>query len=100
MDVLGLLATVTQDCGRVGIHDLRLNLLEQQAESLGFLVEQIMLAKNASNIEYEKESLAVLRNYQNRSVISVVFGDIFLEDTKNSATIYSQESVCAAFILS
>ena len=82
MDVAGLFTTVTQDYDRVSIHGVRRILLEQQAEMLGFPVEQMMLTKDASGKDYEEEFLAILRSYRNRGVISAVFGDIFLQDVK------------------
>jgi uncharacterized protein (TIGR00290 family) len=82
MDVVGLLTTVTQEYDRISIHGVRRVLLEQQAESLGFPVEAMLLTKGAVDKDYEKEFLSILRSYRNRGVLSVVFGDIFLEDVK------------------
>jgi uncharacterized protein (TIGR00290 family) len=82
LEVVGLLTTVTQEYDRISIHGVRRVLLEQQAESLGFPVEEMLLTKDAANKDYENEFLAILRGYRNRGAISVVFGDIFLEDVK------------------
>ena len=82
MDVQTLLTTVTQEYDRVSIHGVRRVLLEQQAESLGFPVDEMMLAKGAADEDYEQEFLAITRSYRNRGVLGVVFGDIFLEDVK------------------
>jgi uncharacterized protein (TIGR00290 family) len=83
MDVQALLTTVTQEYDRVSIHGVRRVLLEQQAESLGFPADEMMLAKGATDADYEQEFLAMVRSYRNRGVSGVVFGDIFLEDVKN-----------------
>ena len=82
MDVVGLLTTVTQDYDRVSIHGVRRILLEQQAASLGFPVEEMLLAKGAADEDYEQDFLTILRSYRNRGILSVVFGDIFLEDVR------------------
>jgi uncharacterized protein (TIGR00290 family) len=82
MDVLELLTTVTQDYDRISIHGVRRVLLEQQAESLGIPLEEMLIPKGASDREYEQELLTLLRSHRNRRVISVVFGDIFLEDVR------------------
>jgi len=82
MEVVGLVTTVTEDYGRVSIHGVRQALLEEQAASLDFPVEEMLLAKGAADKDYEQEFLSTLRSYRNRGVISVVFGDIFLEDVK------------------
>ncbi len=82
MEVLELLTTVTQDYDRISIHGVRRVLLEQQAEALGLLLEKMLIPKGASDFEYEKELLTLLRSHRNKGVISMVFGDIFLEDVK------------------
>jgi uncharacterized protein (TIGR00290 family) len=81
-EVLALLTTVTEDYDRVSMHGLRRILLEQQAESLGYPLEKILIPKNASNQEYESKMEEALLKYKNRGVNSVVFGDIFLEDVR------------------
>jgi uncharacterized protein (TIGR00290 family) len=83
MDVVGLLTTVTQDSERIRVHGVRRALLEQQTESLWFPVEKMVLAKGATDQDYENQFLTILKNYRDRGVLSVAFGDIFLEDVKN-----------------
>ncbi|MCW4009772.1 MAG: diphthine--ammonia ligase [Candidatus Bathyarchaeota archaeon] len=82
MDVVGLLTTVTQEYDRVSIHGIRRILLEQQAKSLGFPVEEMLLPTGAADKDYEKELLTRLQRHQTQGVTTVVFGDIFLEDVK------------------
>jgi uncharacterized protein (TIGR00290 family) len=82
MDVLALLTTVTQEYNSVSVHGIRRALLEQQAESIGFPVEEMLVPKGVANQDYENEFLTILRSYRNHGVTSVVFGDIFLEDVK------------------
>jgi len=81
-EVLELLTTVTKDYDRVSIHGVRRVLLEQQARSLGFELEKMIISKGASDEDYEREMLKVLTRHQTNGVFSVVFGDIFLEDVK------------------
>ncbi len=81
-EVLALLTTVTEDYDRVSMHGLRRILLEQQAESLGYPLEKILIPKNASNQEYESKMEEALLKYKSIGVNSVVFGDIFLEDVR------------------
>jgi len=81
MDV-ELLTTVTQEYDRISIHGVRTVLLERQAEALGLPLEKMMLPKGATDKDYEIELLTLLRSHRNRGVLSVVFGDIFLQDVK------------------
>ncbi len=80
--VAALLTTVTEDYQRVSMHGVRRALLQQQADALGFPLEEIMISKQSSNDEYEAKMAEVLRRYEEQGVRSVVFGDIFLEDLK------------------
>jgi len=82
IEVLELLTTVTQEYDRVSIHDVRTVLLEKQAEALDLPLEKMMLPKGAADKDYEKELLTTLRSHRNRGVLSVIFGDIFLQDVK------------------
>jgi uncharacterized protein (TIGR00290 family) len=81
-EVLELLTTVTKDYDRISIHGVRRVLLEQQALSLGFELEKMIISKGASDEDYEREMLRVLTRHRINGVFSVVFGDIFLEDVK------------------
>ncbi len=81
-EISALLTTVTEDYDRVSMHGVRRVLLEQQAESLGIPLEKIYITKNASNDDYEVKMRNKLMEYQGRGVLSVVFGDIFLEDLR------------------
>jgi uncharacterized protein (TIGR00290 family) len=81
-EILALLTTVTEDYDRISMHGVRCILLEQQAESLGLPLEKVYITKSASDDEYETKMRNKLMDYKNRGVLSVVFGDIFLEDLR------------------
>jgi uncharacterized protein (TIGR00290 family) len=81
-EISALLTTVTEDYDRISMHGVRRILLEQQAESLGIPLEKVYITKNASDDEYETKMKDKLTDYKNRGVLSVVFGDIFLEDLR------------------
>ncbi|MFA5771714.1 MAG: diphthine--ammonia ligase [Thermoplasmata archaeon] len=81
-EISALLTTVTEDYDRISMHGVRRILLEQQAESLGIPLEKVYITKNASNDEYEAKMRDMLMEYQSQGVLSVVFGDIFLEDLR------------------
>ena len=81
-EVVALLTTVTEDYQRISMHGVRRALLERQAESLGFPLEEILISKQSSNDEYESKMTEALMRYKEQGVMSIVFGDIFLEDLK------------------
>ena len=81
-EIAALLTTVTEDYNRVSMHGIRKTLLELQAESLGLRLENVFIPKEASQEKYDSAMLDILTKYKKRGVMSVVFGDIFLEDVK------------------
>ncbi len=81
-DVNTLVTTVNKQLGKVSMHAIPENLLEDQAKSIGLPLYKIYFSEEASMEEYSlamKESLKMLvaSNYG-----YAVFGDIFLEDLK------------------
>jgi len=80
--ISALVTTVTEDYDRISMHGVRRILLERQAASLGFPLEQVLISKNGSNEEYEAKMGQVLAKYKAAGVNTVVFGDIFLEDLR------------------
>ena len=81
-EVAALLTTITEDYERISMHGVRLALLEEQAKSLGFPLEKVLISKNATNEEYEEKMEELLLKYSKREVKTVAFGDIFLEDVR------------------
>jgi len=81
-EIVSLITTVTEEYERISMHGVRRILLERQADSLGLPLEQVYIAKNCSNDEYESKMRTVLLKYRDKGVSAVAFGDIFLEDLR------------------
>ncbi len=81
-DVVKLVTTVTKDYDRISIHGVRRVLLETQTESLGIPLEEMFIPKGASDADYESELLKTLSRHRANGILSVLFGDIFLEDVR------------------
>ncbi len=81
-EISALLTTVTKDYDRISMHGVRRVLLEQQADSLGYCLDQVFISKSASNEEYETKMREILEKYLKAGISTVVFGDIFLEDVR------------------
>jgi len=81
-EILALLTTVTKDYDRISMHGVRRILLEQQADSLGYRLEQVFISRSASNEEYEAKMREILEKFLKASVCVTAFGDIFLEDVR------------------
>lgn len=80
--VAALVTTVTQGYDRISMHGVRRVLLEQQATSLGFPLEIVLISNQASNEEYELQMEKLLSRYKRSGINKVAFGDIFLEDLR------------------
>lgn len=80
-DVRYLLTTVNKTVGRVSMHGVREELLQAQAEALGFPLLKVEVTEG-SNEEYERQMQAVLLQAKAEGIGHVIFGDIFLEDLR------------------
>ena len=81
-EVVALLTTVTDAYDRISMHGVRRSLLAAQAESLGLPLCEVSIAPGAGNDEYEANMGAALKEFHDRGIETVAFGDIFLEDLR------------------
>ena len=81
-EVTTLLTTCNEHFQRVSMHGVRLELLEQQANSIGLPLEKVFVSQRSSNEEYQQKMSDCLRAHKAQGVTGCVFGDIFLEDLK------------------
>lgn len=81
-EVVSLLTTCNEHFQRVSMHGVRLELLEQQAGSIGLPLEKVFVSRRSSNEEYQQKMSASLLAHKARGVTGCAFGDIFLEDLK------------------
>ena len=80
--VVALLTTITAEHDRLDMHDIRISLIERQAQALGLPWEKVEVSSHTSNADYEPDLVQVLRRYRESGVTGVVFGDIFREDLR------------------
>lgn len=81
-EIVALLTTVTEGYDRISVHGVRTTLLECQADSLKCALEKVVIPRTCSNDEYEARMRVGLDKYRKAGVLSVVCGDIFLEDVR------------------
>ena len=82
LEVSRLITTVNQHFGRVSMHGLRRELLEQQALALGIPLSIIDIPREPSMEDYGVLMEKALHRLQNDGFTHCGFGDIFLEDLK------------------
>jgi len=81
-DVVALLVTVTREFRRVSMHGVRIELVEQQAHSLGVPLRQATISRACGNEEYERAMKESLEQAYKEGVEAVICGDLFLEDVR------------------
>jgi uncharacterized protein (TIGR00290 family) len=81
-EIIALLTTISEEYNRVSMHGVRTELLELQANLLGFPLVLVPVPKSPSNAEYERRMGAALEKLKLQGVSTALFGDIFLEDVR------------------
>lgn len=79
--VVSLHTVIGKNTARVGMHGVREELIELQAQAIGLPLEKIYLDAAEDHIAYE----TCMKDYYKRSaqnIDAIVFGDIYLEDLK------------------
>jgi uncharacterized protein (TIGR00290 family) len=74
-----LLATVTEEYGRVSMHGVRRSLLRRQAAATRVPLVEIEIPANCTNDLYESRMAAAFASAELSTVDEVAFGDLFLE---------------------
>jgi uncharacterized protein (TIGR00290 family) len=81
-EIACLLTTISDPFHRVSMHGVREELLDSQAESLGFPLQKVMIPYPCPNTVYEEKMRETLEIWKERGVTHVIFGDLFLEDIR------------------
>ncbi|MBI3510260.1 MAG: diphthine--ammonia ligase [Bacteroidetes bacterium] len=81
-DVNYLLTSVNIAHQRISMHGVRIELLKQQADSIGIPLKLIELPEQPGMAEYEMEMEKKINEISNEGIHHSIFGDIFLEDLK------------------
>ena len=82
-EVVSLLTTVSEQYKRISHHGVRVELLEQQAAALGIYLHKLYLpGANCSFEDYEAIMKKAMLEYKNKGILTVAFGDVFLQDLR------------------
>lgn len=80
-DVKYLLSTINGNSKRLSMHGVREELIEAQSASIGIRLLKVYVCE-ADNTEYERQMTETLLKVKEEGIITVAFGDIFLEDLR------------------
>jgi uncharacterized protein (TIGR00290 family) len=81
-EVAGLLTTFNEAAGRVAMHAVRRELVEQQAAAAGLPLWAVPLPWPCSNEKYESLMAQTCARAVSEGIEGVAFGDLFLEDVR------------------
>ncbi|NGY37045.1 diphthine--ammonia ligase [Flavobacterium sp. XN-5] len=77
-----LLTSVSAEFQRVSMHGVRIELLQQQAKSIGLPLEIMQIPEMPTMEAYESVMENTLEKLKKQGVTHSVFGDIFLDDLR------------------
>ncbi|MBP6586861.1 MAG: diphthine--ammonia ligase [Flavobacterium sp.] len=77
-----LLTSVNQQFQRVSMHGVRVELLEQQAKSMGLPLKIMQIPEMPTMEAYEAVVQTTLSKLKKQGITHSIFGDIFLEDLR------------------
>lgn len=77
-----LLTSVSEQFQRVSMHGVRIELLKQQAKSIGLPLEIMQIPEMPTMEAYESVMENTLEKLKKQGVTHSVFGDIFLDDLR------------------
>lgn len=77
-----LLTNVNKQYGRISMHGVREELLEQQATAIGIPLQKMILPDQPSMPEYEEQMMQTMRQLREEQFTHSFFGDLFLEDLR------------------
>lgn len=83
LDIRYLVTTINDAADRISMHGVRVELLIQQAESIGIPLYQIRLPEMPGMEEYDEVMRHHLTKFKNEGITHAIFGDIFLEDLRD-----------------
>jgi uncharacterized protein (TIGR00290 family) len=81
-DIECLLTSVNQQFQRISMHGVRVELLENQAKSIGLPLEIMQIPEMPTMEAYEKVMRETLAKLKDKGITHSIFGDIFLEDLR------------------
>jgi len=77
-----LLTSVNQQYQRISMHGIRVELLQEQAQSIGIPLKILKVPEMPTMEVYEKVMTEVLTELKENGITHSIFGDIFLEDLR------------------
>lgn len=79
-EVVSLLTTLNGETRHSSVHSIPLEILSQQAKSIGIPLYTVLLSKDLK--DYDEKMAGVIRHFREEGVTHFIFGDLFVSDVK------------------
>ena len=79
-EIISLLTTMREETSKSSMHEIPLQILERQAESIGIPLHPVASSTVLKN--YEEKMAGAVHHFKELGVTYFIFGDIFLSDVK------------------
>lgn len=89
-EIISLLTTVNKEKKRSSMHDIPLQLLQKQAESIGIPLYIVNLPPSGNSEDYNTEMSKAVNHFKSLGATHFIFGDIFLKDVRK----YREDLLC------
>jgi uncharacterized protein (TIGR00290 family) len=77
-----LLTSVNEAHQRISMHGVRIDLLKEQAKSIGIPLKVLSLPESPDMETYESKMSQIIAEMKTEGIQNTIFGDIFLEDLR------------------
>jgi uncharacterized protein (TIGR00290 family) len=83
VEVVGIHTVINEETRRVGMHGIREELIERQADAMDLPLTKLYLPGSEDHTSYTNLMQSYFENCVSNGIGGIVFGDIFLQDLKN-----------------
>lgn len=99
-DVQTLFTIIKKEGSKIAMHEIGIDLLKRQAESIGIPLTVLEFDLTASSDEYKKSMEMQMTKFKKDQINMALFGDLYLQDLRNQRIANcKQQSIQAAFPL-
>ncbi|MEI7487760.1 MAG: diphthine--ammonia ligase [Chryseobacterium sp.] len=81
-EITSILTSVNEEFQRISMHGVHIDLLQQQASSLGIPLMTMQIPKEPSMEQYREIMISTMDTIKSQGNTHSIFGDIFLEDLR------------------
>ena len=82
-DIQSLFSVIKKDGSKIAMHEIGIDLLKRQAESIGIPLTVLELDVTASPDEYKKSMEIQMEKFKENQINTALFGDIYLQNLRD-----------------